>query len=302
MESVFLLATEAGHVPPTHIAAKLAVPIGIVIFIGSVYMLLWANYGAKKGALIYATALFGFTTMLGVFWWFGAPGTPIATGLQTFPGQSADTYQGKWFAFEGGSERAGFFPATNNLDEFQSVAEYMGKADASEEDLESDPMASFLRGDLDQARAKMLDQYLPRDESGTALLGAERRTRMQEAAGEPEAGEKRADDFFTAEIKPDTAPRVVDSNGHRVAMAEFVTYANYVNPETNKTRRVAVEEGPWFAFKDPGAIWFPSAVWTGVSLVLFLISLFSLDALEQREKRTLGAVQEAEDLAVPIHQ
>lgn len=303
MQSVFLLATEAGHVAPSHIAAKIAVPLGIVIFCGSVFLLLWSNYGAKKGGLIYATALFGFTTMLGVFWWFGAPGTPIATGLQNFPGQTPDTYQGKWFGFEGGSERADFFPATNNLDDFQTIPEYIGRGDATMEDLEGDPMASFIRGDLDQAASLMLAQYLPRDESGTALLGANRRTEMQEAAGDPEPGERRADDFFTAELKPETSPKVVDTNGHRVAMAEFVTYANFVDAETGQsTRRVPVEEGVWFAFKDPGALWFPSAVWTLVSFVLFLLSLFALDRVEQREKRLVGAVAEPEDLAVPIHQ
>ncbi|MBW3619390.1 MAG: hypothetical protein KY461_04045, partial [Actinobacteria bacterium] len=270
---------------------------------GSVYLLLWSNYGAKKGALIYSVALFGFAAVLGVFWWFGAPGTPVATGLQNFPGQPPDAYLGKWFAFEPGSERAEFFDAVNNESEFETVAEYLGMEDASQEALESDPMASFLRGDLDQATSRMLAQFMPEDEFGTVLLGAERRALALEAAGEPEEGERRADAFLTADLTPGTERQLIESNGHTVAMSSLTMFANFVNAETGVvTRTVPVEEQTWFAFKDPGALWFPSAVWTGISLLLFLISLYALDAVEQREKRLVGEVQEAEDLAVPVAQ
>jgi hypothetical protein len=302
MHTALLLATEAGHVSPDHIAAKIAVPVGVVIFVGSVFLLLWSNYGAKKGALIYAVALFGFSAMLGVFWWFGAPGTPVATGLQNFPGQPSDAYQGQWYAFEGGSARADFFPATNNLDDFQTVAGYIGAPNASQEELERDREAAFLRGDLDQAAALMLNQYLPRDESGSLRIGAQRRQEMLTAAGDPQPGEGRADQFFTAEMTPDTATRLTTSNGTRVAMTSFTTYANFVDEDTGEVRPVPVEEEAWFAFKDPGALWFPSAVWTGISLALFILSLLALDRIEQREKRTVGAVLEAEDPAVPINQ
>ncbi len=298
MTDVLFLAAEAGHVSPDHIAAKIAVPLGIVIFVGAVYLLLWSNYGAKKGALIYATAFFGFCTMLGVFWWFGAPGTPVATGLQNFPGQAPDTYLGKWFAFEPGSERAEFFDSTNDLDSFETVASYIGKPNASDEELEGDPKASFVRGDLEQALGKMVAQYLPVDEFGGVRLGAERRQAINERAGEPQGEEERADPFLTAEVI-DT-PLVTDDNGTRVAGARLQMFANYVGPDG--ARQVPVEEGVWFAFKDPGALWFPSAVWTGISLVLFLISIAALDRLEQREKQLVGEIQEAEDLAVPIKQ
>jgi hypothetical protein len=303
MPTVFLLAAEAGHVSPDHIAADIAVPLGVVIFMGSVYLLLWSNYGAKKGALIYSVALFGFCAMLGVFWWFGAPGTPVATGLQNFPGQAPDAYIGKWYGFEPGSPRAEFFDAVNNEEEFETVQERLGLASSSEDEIEGEPMAAFLVGDLNQATSRMLSQFLPTDEPGTALIGAERRAGALEAAGDPEPGERRADEFFTADLSPDTQPQLAESNGHRVAMAKLTLFANFVDAETGvPTRQVPVEEQTWFAFKDPGALWFPSAVWTGISLVLFLLSLYALDALEQREKRTVGEVQEAEDLAVPIAQ
>lgn len=294
LTDLLILASESEGVPPDHIAAKLAVPIAVVIFCGAVYALLWANYGAKKGALIYATALFGFTMMLGVFWWFGAPGTPVATGLQNFPGQAPDAYQGAWYPFEPGSPRAQFFPATNDLDSFQTVEEYVGTDDPRS------PEYAFISGDLDQATGRMLEQWLPTDEQGGLRIGAGRRAELIEQAGPVPDGLVRADPFYTAEVDE---VLVADDGGIRVAGARMVTFANYADPESDLVvEQEPVEEGIWFAFKDPGALWFPSAVWTFVSLALFVLSLFALDRMEQREKRRRAEVEEAEDLAVPIAQ
>ncbi|MEX2458365.1 MAG: hypothetical protein WD770_05215 [Actinomycetota bacterium] len=294
LNDLLILASEAEGVPPEHIAAQLAVPLGFLIFSGAVFALLWSNYGAKKGGLIYATAFFGFTTMLGIFWWFGAPGTPVAGGLQNFPGQAPDAYQGAWYGFEPGAPRAGFFPSTNDLGSFQTVDEYVGTGDVEA------PGHAFISGDLDQAGGIMLAQWLPTDEAGGLRVGAGRRTELNEAAGAPGEGEERASPFYTAEIDE---MLVADDGGTRVAGARITTYANFADSETGVvTRSEPVEEGVWFAFKDPGATWFPSAVWTFVSLVLFLLSLFALDRIEQREKRRHTEVEEAEDLAVPIAQ
>ena len=63
------------------------------------------------------------------------------------------------------------------------------------------------------------------------------------------------------------------------------------------------EPAVWFAFYDPGANLFPSALWTIVSLIGFALSLWWLDSLEQREKRFARVViEQPEDLAVPIAQ
>ena len=52
-----------------------------------------------------------------------------------------------------------------------------------------------------------------------------------------------------------------------------------------------------------GANWFPSALWTIISLLGFAISLVWLDRIEQREKRLARVVvEQPEDLAVPIAQ
>jgi hypothetical protein len=304
---LLILATEGAEgLSGDHIASKLAVPIGILIFCGAVYLLLWSNYGAKKGALIYGTAFFGFCAVLGVFWWFGAPGTPVATGLQNFPGQAADAYQAKWYPFEPGSERAAAFPDANDLGSFQPVDEFLGLGGQSPDELESDPMYAATNGDVTQASQLMVDVFLRIGEDGNVGLGGERRTAYQDDGfamlvdefGADAAEEfTRGEPFFSAE--PDTLLMTRDQ-GTLLTGAEIVAYVNFAGPDGQV--RYAVDSQPVFAFKTPDLLWLPSAVWTIVSLLLFGVCLFALDRIEQREKRMVEEAEEPERLAVPIRQ
>ena len=303
-DALFLAVEEA--IPPDHLASRLAVPLGILFFSGSVYLLLWSNYGARKAAAIYGTGFFGFALILGVFWWFGAPGTPQNTGITFLPGQATDHYQPRWYAMEPGSDRADFFGVTQTPDEFETVPEFLDLTDLSEEELEEDPAASELLSDLDAAVDQMNDQFLPIDENDVAQIGAERRAGLEEDATEarPEEAAMRASPFYTAELVED--PRLTEDpdTGTRVVMAEFQVFANFMDEEEIPLDPIPVgEPGTWFAFFDPGGEWVPSALWTGVSFGGFVLSLFWLDRLEMRDKRRLSdEVEEAEDLAVPIAQ
>lgn len=306
--TTLVLATEGAEgLSGDHIASKLAVPIGIVIFGGAVFALLWSNYGAKKGALIYGTALGGFCMVIGVFWWFGAPGTPVATGPQNFPGQAGDHYQAEWFPFEPGSETAGYFDAANDLGGFVPLQDFLGKQAASEEELGDDPRYTNLDGDVAQAESQMLDLALKVDADGESRLGGEARARYQEAgqAGlEEQVGDQaetygRAEPFFTA--TPSETRRVTRSNGTFLTGTEVQIEVNYAN-EAAELVTVPVDTIPMFAFKEPSALWFPSAVWTFVAALLFVFSLFFLDRIEQREKKRAQEIQEPEDLAVSIRQ
>ncbi len=90
-------------------------------------------------------------------------------------------------------------------------------------------------------------------------------------------------------------------DGTLLAGAEIVAYTNYVTADGENVR-VEVDRAAMFAFKQESNIWFPSAVWTGLFLLLFLGSLLGLDRIEQREKREAEEVAEPESLAVPINQ
>ncbi|MBY5161081.1 hypothetical protein [Salsipaludibacter albus] len=306
--TTLLLATEGAEgLSGDHIASKLAVPLGIIIFCGSIFALLWSNYGAKKGALIYGTAMGGFCFMLGIFWWFGAPGTPVATGLQNFPGQPADQYQSSIFAFEPGSETATYFDAANDLSDFASVADFLGKGDASDDDLSSDPRYTSLDGEVAQAEALMVALALRTDDNGDSQLGGDARGEYQEAgqAGlEEEVGADAAADFTRAEPFFSGVPGdrlITESNGTLLFGTEVEMETNWLGPD-GETVTVPVDTVTMFAFKEPSALWFPSAVWSAISLLLFVGSLFGLDRMEMREKRRAQEVQEPEDLAVSIRQ
>jgi hypothetical protein len=98
-----VLAAESHGIPGSDWRAKLAVPIGFLLFFGSVYLLVRANLGSRRGYLVMATSFFGFMIIYGLFWTFGAPGTPPATGPQNLPGQELDAYEDTWRPFAGDS-------------------------------------------------------------------------------------------------------------------------------------------------------------------------------------------------------
>ena len=314
LHQVVLAAAEGVEgVSADHIAAKLAVPLGIVIFCGSVFALLWSNYGAKKGALIYGVSLGGFCFMLGIFWWFGAPGTPVATGLTNFPGQAADEYSPAWFPFEPGSERADMFDTTASVgadadsipDGFQTLRQSLGLEDASAEDLEGNPRYNAENGDLNGAGSLMTALFL-RESDGSSQLGGERRQAYTEAA-EAELADMgvdlddvtRDDPYYSAAI--DGEIQLGSSGDVPLAAALITASVNYLDAD-GEAISIPVDTQVVFAFKQESNLWFPSAVWTGVFFLIFVVCLLALDRMEQKEKGTVEEAEEPERLAVPINQ
>ena len=97
-----VLATEGG-IPYDSALARLSVPLGILVFLGGPYLLLRSNLGTLRAYLVIATSLFGLMIVQSLFWAFGAPGTPAATGPTNLPGQPANQYQATWIPFAGDS-------------------------------------------------------------------------------------------------------------------------------------------------------------------------------------------------------
>jgi hypothetical protein len=94
-----LIVVAADEIPPESIMAQLIVPIGIVAFLGSTYLLLRSNLGTRRAYYMLGTCTFAFLFIMSVFWGFGAPGTPQATGPQNLPGQPLDELLPKWIPF-----------------------------------------------------------------------------------------------------------------------------------------------------------------------------------------------------------
>lgn len=300
-----IVAVEAA-IPAEHPAAMLAVPLGVVFFIGSIFLLLWSNYGIKKGAAITLVANFGFAAIMGVFWWFGGPGIPAGLGISHLPGQTNNHYAAGWYAFEPGSERADYFTSINNLGEFVDVQTYAGFGDRTLEEAQQQPLYASLSGQAGQSVDRMREQFLPIDVNGVAQIGVTRREQFEAdaAAARPEEAVRRAPTFFTARNVSDVRLTDDRSAGLRVATAQFQAYANFLDSDGVPLDPVPVGEAvDWFAFYDPGQRTLPSALWTLISLGGFLLSLLWLDRLEAREKRhATDQVEEPEDLAVPLAQ
>ncbi len=64
-----LLHTLAGIAWDPQIRGFLATLVGVVVLLGSVYLLLLTNVGARLGFLIAASAVFGWMTIMGGVWW-----------------------------------------------------------------------------------------------------------------------------------------------------------------------------------------------------------------------------------------
>jgi hypothetical protein len=293
-------------IPADHPASWLAVPLGLLFFSGSVYLLLWSNYGARKAGAIYGTAFFGFGFLIGLFWWLGGPGIPPNLGITHLPGQTSDHYQDRWYGFEPGSERDEFFPVTEDTGAFQSIEAHLGLEGQDEDDILANPRYAALSGSVGQAEELMRDQFLPIDENNVAQIGRERRSTYEEdaAAGQQDEAQGRATPFYTAQSVDDPMIAEDPEAGTEVLMVEFQVFATFVDGDDIPLEPIAVgEPEPWFAFYDPGMAWFPSALWTIISLIGFALSLFWLDLIESREKRLLAQeVEQPEDLAVPIAQ
>lgn len=69
-----LVPTLAGIAWDPQIRGMLAVLVGVVVLMGSVYFLLSTNIGARLGFLLAASALFGWLTIHSLFFWLYPPG------------------------------------------------------------------------------------------------------------------------------------------------------------------------------------------------------------------------------------
>lgn len=284
---VAVLAVEGGHgIPGSDWRAKIALPLGIVIFLGSVYMLVRANLGTRRGYLVMSASLWGFMVIYGLFWAFGAPGTPPATGPQNLPGQSLDAYEDTWRAFAGDSLIADdptYSVAKTYPEGFADSPEGAGLDPGfeAEADTGSDDIKSFFatqEGPLQQPPISAMWEEVDRGyavaENGRPIIAVTYQETYQVAqtgAGDP----------------PADGPPVLTPDGERVADDE-----SNVAPEGAEIGDV-VEGGETytaFAYFDAGSPAFPSLVALGIFVVLFIIHIGLLALDERRERRDREAL------------
>ncbi|WP_370328273.1 hypothetical protein [Euzebya sp.] len=288
--AALILATEGG-IPTSNPWSQLAVPLGIVIFVGTVYMLLRSNLGTRRGYLVMSSCLWGFGFLLSLFWTFGAPGTPPNTGPQNLPGQELDEYQPVWVAFAPDSALA-----TEEGTPYAAVADFPdgdwgpvpeGFTDTAQTGAEN--ISSFFAGlaDVDEAYTNVL--------TGTEVQEGE--TLYAEASnGRPMIGITLVNtceliDDPEAPEDEEAPEQVLPPNCAGLEVGDPVPAG-----ESDAPGAVARTEYTLFGFYDAGAPYFPSLLMTGIMFVLFVLHTLLLARDEQRERRE-AAEAAAEDVA-----
>lgn len=172
-----LTVVAAEGIPADSPLAKLAVPLGALVFLGTPFLLLRSNLGTRRAYLVLGTSFFGFMIILGLFWTFGAPGTPQAVGPSYLPGQPRDAYQATWVPFAQDSlvaERPAYSFVQDYPDGFGEVPkDFSGEAQngadsiagffaESDTDIEREPVDGFSADwKIDQIRYAKADNGFP---------------------------------------------------------------------------------------------------------------------------------------------
>ncbi|MGH8885432.1 MAG: hypothetical protein ACRDYX_09720 [Egibacteraceae bacterium] len=273
--AVLAAAQGASGIPASNPWAKLAVPLGVAVFIGPVYLLLRSNLGTRRGYLVMSVALWGFTSIYALFWTFGAPGTPPVTGPQNLPGQGLDEYEPTWKAFVADSNIA-------NDPRYAVVQRYPQGFGAVPEDFKekavvgADEVKNFFSG---------FDQTSPYTNlvSSTAAPVTDQIRYATATNGYPIIAVgyvptyQLASSGFPEGAKP---PLTVDG-------AAAAKDGSNVAPPGTKVGDLArgVEPIVLFAYFDAGSPAFPSYVVLGLVLLLFALHTMLLARDESRERR-----------------
>ncbi|MGI9015600.1 MAG: hypothetical protein ACR2HR_00600 [Euzebya sp.] len=284
VSDALLLASEGG-IPTSNPWSQLALPLGILIFVGTVYMLIRSNLGTRRGYLVMGTSLWGFAFLLSLLWAFGAPGTPANTGPQNLPGQELNEYQPIFVPFAADSAIA-----TDPETPYTGVADYpngwepvpadfAAKANLGVQNIESFFAGLEGAGDyfnvLDGTEEPLGDPLYREADNGRPMIGVTLVTTCQ---------------FGLADAEADALPAFCSDEGLEVG-APIPEGA--VDADGNELR----QETTFFALYDGGAPYFPSLLMAGILLVLFAGHMVLLARDERRERIEAQAVAE-EDVEV----
>lgn len=284
-----VLAAEGHGIPGSDWRAKIALPLGILLFLGSVYLLVRANLGTRRGYLVMSASLWGFMVIYGLFWAFGAPGTPPATGPQNLPGQQLDAYEDTWRAFAGDSLIADdptYSVAKTYPEGFADTPEDAGLDAGFEETANtgSDDIQTFFstaEGPLTEppitAMWAEVDRKYAEAQNGRPIIAVTYQQTYQVAQTSP--GQPSSD-----------GPPVLTPDGEAANDDE-----SNVAPPGAEIGDV-VEDGETFTafgYFDAGSPAFPSLLALGIFVLLFIIHILLLALDERRERRDREAMAAA---------
>lgn len=297
---VLAVAAAEEYVPPDDWRGVIALPAGIIIFFGAIFLLLKSNLGTRRAYLVEASCFFGFMLILSLFWGFGAPGTPRNSGPQSLPGQPADYYTPKWVAFAGDSTLAQErFTLVNQFPE--GFQEEGGGDGAGAEEGGGDEAAAGGGGgeeadaegaeDSAAGGADEIGNFFREERGGIQPIDDDWVVAGPPLAATAEGGEKVVGATYAKPFAfnddgevpegPDGQPLFAEDQVGQPIPEDFEVpaglpddVADLVTPETFTA----------FAFFDPGFAFFPSLVMIVISFVGFVIHALLLGWDENREK------------------
>ena len=267
-----------------HGAAAIAlVLVGVLIFIGTIYVLLVAVYGWLQAYLVTMVALMSFSIILSAMWLFGIPGTIPGTGPRgTEPHWVvflADSEQGLEFADE-----IKTFPADRSVQAekggtFPKTAWRLPNAE------EHYPGQISAEGELDNIKAvafASLAGYFQKQGTGSPDP-ADYKFRLE---GRKPAPDETALPVARVAFYPNGPVQLINSETQNLEgeipapNAADRLLAGIDVPATGKHPAFRI-----FAFRDKGRVFQASAEWLLASIILFALHVWWLGRFENRQKR-----------------
>lgn len=301
-----LLAVAAAEefVPPDDWRGIVALPAGIIIFFGAIFLLLKSNLGTRRAYLVEASCFFGFMLILSLFWGFGAPGTPRNTGPQSLPGQPADFYTPKWVAFAPDSTLA--------QEQYSIVSQYpegfggAGGADTAGEVGDQEGAAGGTGGVAGEeaagegestadnstvAGADEIGAFFQEERGGVTLIGEDWVLAGEPLSATADNGDKVVGATYAKPFALNDANEVPQGpNGQPLFTEEQVgqpipeDFAVPAGLDDQTADLVTPATYTAFAFFDAGFPFFPSLVMIVISLAGFVIHALLLGWDENREQ------------------
>lgn len=264
-------------------AAVALVIVGILIFIGTIYILLVAIYGWLQAYLVTMVSLMIFSIILSAVWLFGIPGTPPGTGPRgTEPYWVvflADSEQGLEFA-----EEIQTFPADRSVQipEEGPVADSEWRVPVADEQF---PGAINVDGEVDAIKLALqpaLAGYFQQQGTGSGDP-ADYNFRLEGRAPSPE---EEALPVARLLFYPNGNVDTVDQGSRAVLETDQISdpagklLAGIDIPATENHPAIRV-----FAYRNKGQVFMASLQWMVVSVILFVVHLLWLAGYENKQKR-----------------
>jgi hypothetical protein len=240
---------------PVFLKGTLAVIMGIVLFIGSVYLLLAAVFGVRMGYLVLMVGLFSWMLILSMLWTFGAPGTKPNIGPRpTGDGAGAEAHwEPLGFGLSAASPR------------YPVVDDYPANpwAPATEENA----------GDVEPARVA-IQEFLAEQANEEAGIEVERHIPEIAGGGPPQEFEPGKEPFLAEDFVVKDMEFASAEDGTKLVAARG--YFAEGGPEVTVV-----------AYYDQGNVPVYSWAALGLSLLGLLIHLPFLDRAEKKRKQVL---------------